>query len=765
MKDFFQKLFGFSIGPIVGAIIGFITVPITSHLISPEQYGLASMFNLANSILTLIVLFGLDQAFMREYNESEDKNKLLFNSILIPFIGTIVVAFALIIFRGFVANLLFGNSFYVQPVFLLAVCLPLFIIEKFLLLSIRMEEKAFKYSLWNILSKLFNLIWLIILLLLYKRTFESVIYATIISQFMVSVILCYVCRKNLKFSKNSIDKKQIKKILKFGLPLIPATLIGYGLNSMDAISLRVITSYTELGYYSVALKIVTLLTLVQTSFTNFWSPMAFKWKSENVSNKKYEKVSKGITFVMSLILILILLIKDLIPVLVSKEYIQVVYILPFLLFHPIFYTMSETTTLGIAFSRKTGYNIIVSTVSLLVNLFLNIILIPEYGAVGAAVATGISYLCFFWTRTIISRRLWYKMPIKHFVYTCIILTVATFTNTFVPNIFITTTINLLGLLGIMVVYKDIILEIKKTFKKRKNNQKIVGLVCFDTQKTQLKDMIESDQFKVVDLNFNQKNKLKKLLFLMNNIRKVDIIYFGYGCYKMNPYLKIAKLYNKKVITHWIGSDVLKIKNNKNIDKVQSYISYNLTCSPVLKDELSDIGITVEEVAIIPTNMSGDYSKLPKKHGVMMYLPKGSEDFYGIKYLEYAAKQFKSIQFYVVGNDNDTLHLKNVCFLGKIPTEEMNDLYDKTSILIRLPEHDGLSLMLLESLIKGKEVIYCYDFPHTRHVTNINELKRELDDIISKKPKHNVEGHDYVLEKYNLNDIKLKLQNILLSLMK
>ena len=582
---------------------------------------------------------------------------------------------------------------------------------------------------------------------------------------MVSLMLCHVCRKNIKISKHSIDKKQIKSILKFGLPLVPATLIGYGLNSMDAISLRAMTSYTELGYYSVALKIVTLLTLVQTSFTNFWSPMAFKWKSENVNNKKYEKVSKGITFTMSLILLLILSVKNLIPVLVSAEYNQVIYILPFLLFHPIFYTMSETTTLGIAFSRKTGYNIIVSAVSLLVNLFLNILLIPKYGAVGASIATGISYLVFFWIRTIISRNLWYKIPIKHFIYTCVILTTVTIINTFSTSIFVTTIINLLGILSIMIVYKDIILEVKNMLKKRKSKKIVVGLVCFDNQKTQLKDMIESDKFKVLDLNFMQKNKFKKLWFLMTNIRKVDIIYFGYGCYKMNPYLKIARLYNKKVISHWIGSDVLKAKNNKHLNKVQSYISYNLTCSPILKDELLDLEIKAEEVAIIPTNMSNNYSKLPKKHGAIMYLPKGSEEFYGIKYLKYAAKQFKDIKFFVVGNDNDTLHLKNVCFLGKITPEEMNSLYDKTSILIRLPEHDGLSLMLLEALIKGKEVIYCYDFPHTRHVTNNKELHKELTDIVSKKPIYNVEGHDHIIEKYNLNDIKLKLQNILLSLMK
>ena len=69
MKEFVKQFGKFSLGPIIGALIGFITVPITSNLISPDQFGMASMFNLANTILTLIVLIGIDQDYMREYNE------------------------------------------------------------------------------------------------------------------------------------------------------------------------------------------------------------------------------------------------------------------------------------------------------------------------------------------------------------------------------------------------------------------------------------------------------------------------------------------------------------------------------------------------------------------------------------------------------------------------------------------------------------------------------------------------------------------------
>jgi len=288
----------------------------------------------------------------------------------------------------------------------------------------------------------------------------------------------------------------------------------------------------------------------------------------------------------------------------------------------------------------------------------------------------------------------------------------------------------------------------------------VGLVCYDTQKKQLENMLQNDNLKVIDLNYSGKNKLKKLLFIIKRILAVDIVYFGYGCYSLNKYLKIANFFNKKVICHWIGTDVLRAKESTNLKDIQKLISYNLAGSPLLKSELNELGIDAEEIAILPNSMNENYSKLPQDHGVVAYLPEGREEFYGIEHIKYAARNYNELKFYVVGNGNDKLNLPNVKFLGKISQDEMNNLYDKTTILIRLPEHDGLSLMLLEALIKGKEVLYCYNFPHTRHIKDHSDLDEALTEILSKKPYYNQNGHNYILDNYNIDLVKDKLYNTL-----
>ena len=81
----------------------------------------------------------------------------------------------------------------------------------------------------------------------------------------------------------------------------------------------------------------------------------------------------------------------------------------------------------------------------------------------------------------------------------------------------------------------------------------------------------------------------------------------------------------------------------------------------------------------------------------------------------------------------------------------------------MPKHDGLSLMLLEALIKGKEIIYSYKFPYTQYAASKEEVSDKINEIIQKQPEFNKLGHQYVLKNYNINDIKENLKKILFNI--
>src|SRR5699024_2827309 len=144
------------------------------------------------------------------------------------------------------------------------------VLERFILLSIRMDERALEYSVYSIIIKLFIFIFTIILLLVGRRDFLVIVYSTIFGQFIGDILLFIKYRNLLVFKKADFDLKLIKKMFYFGLPIIIAASLNSLLNTIGRFFLRGYSTFHELGIYTAALKISGILSIVQSTFTSFW---------------------------------------------------------------------------------------------------------------------------------------------------------------------------------------------------------------------------------------------------------------------------------------------------------------------------------------------------------------------------------------------------------------------------------------------------------------------------------------------------------------
>lgn len=434
MEGLLKKLGQFSIGPIVGALIGFITVPIITYFISPEEYGKSSMFTLAISILQLFVFLGMDQAYTKRYYETVNRSKLLTNAIFPAFILVMAIDLGLFLGKGKVAELLFGSSEEIICVYALIIILPGLAIEKFALMDIRMQQRGVLYSVMSILLKTLTLICIVTLFVQYQKSFRAIVFGTAVAQLLYSGILLFCVRKSFIIRASLLDWLEIKSLLKFGLPIVPVSIIGWALSGMDKVMLRGFCDYSELGMYEVAFKVVNIIGIAQTCFTSFWVPVAHQWNNDNVDKERFVYIGRLISLAMTGIFVLVLLFKNVIFFILADDYGQAVNIVPFLLIYPIMYTVSEVTVMGIYFKEKTLNLLFVSVAASIVNIALNCILIPKAGAIGASIATGVSYTVFFWIRTLISRRIWFKFPVKEYIFITAILFVLSFCNIWIHGI-------------------------------------------------------------------------------------------------------------------------------------------------------------------------------------------------------------------------------------------------------------------------------------------------------------------------------------------
>ena len=100
------------------------------------------MFFLAQTFLIYVIYLGFDQAFTREYHDHENKRELLQQAMLVPLLGSFFFQLILVVFAADFSQLLFESPQYTRAIYLFALSSGLLIFERFLLLTVRMQNKA-----------------------------------------------------------------------------------------------------------------------------------------------------------------------------------------------------------------------------------------------------------------------------------------------------------------------------------------------------------------------------------------------------------------------------------------------------------------------------------------------------------------------------------------------------------------------------------------------------------------------------------------------
>lgn len=462
-RNFIKSFFQFSMGQWIAAFISFITTPIITWLIIPAEFGKASMFTLAFNLLLNIALLGVDQSFVRMfYERPEDDRRNLFWESLLP---SLTVGFVIFIVIGFfwkkLSFILFGDYMHFLPVFLLGITVLVGVVERFATLTVRMKKRGIAFSALRIVNGITNAAFTILYALFVSRTFYAVIVGLFFSH-IASALLAIYFERDLLFGKLKIDFGSISAIIKYGLPFVPAFLIIWLFQSIDRLALRNYCDFTEIGLYSAAFKVVAVMNLIQAGFTTFWTPVSFEsYEKDPESTGIFDKTSLFIAVAMFVFGMLIIVFKDAIFLLLESSYRQAAGISAFLILMPIMYTVSEVTVVGINFKKKTHWHMLIAAVSAGFNIFGNMLLVPLYGARGAALSTGLSYIIFFCMRTFISKSL-YKVDyhLKKFFSATFVFVVVAFINTFTGNTIWQILSAVCGLIFVLVIYNN---EVKYMF--------------------------------------------------------------------------------------------------------------------------------------------------------------------------------------------------------------------------------------------------------------------------------------------------------------
>ena len=283
---------------------------------------------------------------------------------------------------------------------------------------------------------------------------------------------------------------------------------------------------------------------------------------------------------------------------------------------------------------------------------------------------------------------------------------------------------------------------------------VIGIPYFAQKVAEnLADIDRRNTYIALDPSGKRADKIRFLLHLP----LADIIYLIGAYTSCGGSLKSALFFKKKIVMHWVGTDVLMAHQafqNNTIDYGLIKHAKHLCEVSWIQEELAQIGIYAEIVQIAGfENKVPAPAPLPEKFSILTYIgkTKGRAEFYGIKHLIQIAKDFPDIEIKIVGNaEYDQPLPPNIKLLGWVT--DMESQYKGCILCLRLAEHDGLSFSVLEALMHGRYVGYSQNYEAAYFVPTYEDIKNLVSELYLSHQagtlKENREGFSYIQKNFN-----------------
>ena len=394
-------------GNFVVLLLGFVSLPLTTRVMSTDEYGRTAMFTSAVSIIYIFAILGLDQSYIRYfYKEGVNRKGLLLQCLRYPLILILILsglyAFGSRYFNGF----LFGRSSLDVTLLVIAYTV-ISVFERFLFLNIRMEQNGKLYSNLNILSKVLNIAFILLFVYFLGNDFRVVLYAMTLPLGIVTLIVGI--RYLIVTRKEKADKSTVTSggLLAYGIPFIPMLLMEWLLSSMDKWSIKIFNDFAETGVYSAAMQIMTILLTFKITYVAFWAPVAmekYEKEPEEVCKAFFADMFSKVQFLCMSAAFMLTIFRGIIVLILGEGYREAIRIIPFLTLMPILSILFEMTGQGVKFVGKIKYFNYASLAAILCNLVGNALLVPRFGGIGAALATAVTYIVYFMIGTYFSKK-------------------------------------------------------------------------------------------------------------------------------------------------------------------------------------------------------------------------------------------------------------------------------------------------------------------------------------------------------------------------
>ncbi len=385
----------YSLGNISAKLIGFILLPLYTSYLSTEEYGILAILEVTSAFMVAVLSFKLSTAMIRWCSDEQSVHKT--KSILFTTYSTALVILVLLnlIFQPLtseLSNLFFGVTEFKNYFILLIISASFEILNLFSLDLIRLKQKPVFFVIASII-KVGVVLALNIYFIKYRGLgVTGIILSQLIGNALLTIITLPFLLKNMVFNYLT---SELKPMMKYSIPLIFSTISMMLLTMGDRFLIKYYMNYSDVGIYSLGYKLASVMNiLVIHSFQTGFLPIAYKNYDKPDAQRFFSKTLTYYSYLLVICALGLSLFSEEVIVLFSRntEFNIAYTVVPFITLAFVFKGIQFVYSLGLHFVKKTKYNASIVMAAAILNLGLNLLLIPNFGIYGASIATIITWV-------------------------------------------------------------------------------------------------------------------------------------------------------------------------------------------------------------------------------------------------------------------------------------------------------------------------------------------------------------------------------------
>lgn len=374
----------------------FLLIPIYTRLLSTAGYGVLSLATLTGTLLIMVLPLGQDSALVLLCAKGTKEESLKVSKELLPSVFLFTMAFAIVVtVLGFVFGPHFfpkgstesGFSFYPYAALVLVtatVGIPLLLVQ-----SINRAQRAVnRFAVIQLAVFLISTCVGVYLVAIVGRGARGALEGSLVGAVACLPVAIFLMTRMMK---PVVSWQRLKQSLRIGIPLAPHSLAGWILGFADRVMLEHYSGATQVGLYSAAYNLALGMTALVMTINQAWSPFYFQ-TAQSDQRPLLKRLSTIVAIVYTVLgLGFVLFSKELLVLMSGAHYREAGNLVPIIAAGCYGYGLYCLFSTSLFFSLKTKLILSVSASAAILNIALNILLIPRYGMVAAAWATLVAY--------------------------------------------------------------------------------------------------------------------------------------------------------------------------------------------------------------------------------------------------------------------------------------------------------------------------------------------------------------------------------------